>query len=51
MDTKFQWILQCQSALEHLKKSLCKVPILQYPNIVNNNISLLMQVNMPTLEF
>ena len=31
-DTKFQWLPQCQAAFEHLKKALCKEPILQYPN-------------------
>ena len=31
-DTKFQWSPKCQAAVKHLKKVLCKKPILQYPN-------------------
>ena len=32
-DTKFQWLLQCQAAFDHLKQALCKEPILQYPSM------------------
>ena len=32
-DTKFQWLVQCQAAFEHLMQAFCKEPILQYPNM------------------
>ena len=31
-DTKFHWSLQCQAAFKHLKQTLCKEPMLQYPS-------------------